>query len=168
MAPLPANPFAVLSFIVAPAILTNASTVLVLSTSNRLARAVDRARELSRELEASEDPASAVEAQRLRELDLAEKRSVLLVRALRVFYLAVSGFAAAALLSLIGAILAPSAPAELATLIGYVVIAAGLAAVGSIVCGSVLLVRETRMAVASLSEQAESLRLRIRQRPPRT
>jgi hypothetical protein len=39
----PANPFAALSLIVAPAILTNASAVLAMSTSNRLARAVDRA-----------------------------------------------------------------------------------------------------------------------------
>lgn len=163
---LPANPFAVLSFIVAPAILTNASSVLVLSTSNRLARAVDRARALSRELEASAD--LAADAQRLGELTVAEKRSVLLVRALRAFYLAVSGFASATLLSLIGAVLAPSATAELATLMGYVVIAAGLVAVGSIVFGSVLLVRETRMAVAVLSEQAESLRFRATHRPPRT
>jgi len=47
------NPFAVLSFIVAPAILTNASSVLTLSTSNRLARAVDRARELTTALEST-------------------------------------------------------------------------------------------------------------------
>jgi hypothetical protein len=39
----PTNPYAALSLIVAPAVLTNASSVLVLSTSNRLARAVDRA-----------------------------------------------------------------------------------------------------------------------------
>lgn len=45
------NPFAALSLIVAPAILTNASSVLAMSTSNRLARAVDRARELARQLE---------------------------------------------------------------------------------------------------------------------
>jgi hypothetical protein len=160
-----ANPFAVLSFIVAPAILTNASTLLILSTSTRLARAVDRARELSRELETCATPVSAMDAQRLRELDIAEERTVLLVRALRVFYLAVSGFASAALVSLIGAILSPGVPAELATLIGYVLIATGLVAVGSIVYGSVLLVRETRMAVASLGEQAESLRLRVRRGP---
>ena len=33
--PMDPNPFAVLSFIVAPAILTNASSVLIMSTSNR-------------------------------------------------------------------------------------------------------------------------------------
>jgi hypothetical protein len=160
----PSNPFAVLSFIVAPAILTNSSTVLILSTSNRLARAVDRARALSKELEASLDPASEADEQRLRELSVVEKRSVLLVRALRVFYLAVSGFASAALLSLAGAILAESAPAGIATLLGYVVIAAGLVAVGSVVFGSVLLVRETRMAIDTLSEQTASLRFRVRHR----
>jgi Protein of unknown function (DUF2721) len=164
MDPLPSNPFAVLSFIVAPAILTNSSTVLILSTSNRLARAVDRARALSKELDASQDPASEADAQRLRELTIVEKRSVLLVRALRIFYLAVSGFASAALLSLAGAILAESAPAWVATLLGYVVIAAGLVAVGSVIFGSVLLVRETRMAIATLSEQTESLRFRVTHR----
>ena len=46
-----ANPFAALSLIVAPAILTNASSILAMSTSNRLARAADRARELAKQLE---------------------------------------------------------------------------------------------------------------------
>jgi len=50
------NPFAVLSLIVAPAILTNAASVLAMSTSNRLARAVDRARELARQLEDTSHP----------------------------------------------------------------------------------------------------------------
>lgn len=167
MAPLPSNPFAVLSFIVAPAILTNSSTVLILSTSNRLARAVDRARALSKELDASQDPGSEVDAQRLRELTVVERRSVLLVRALRIFYLAVSGFASAALLSLAGAVLAEGAPAWVATVLGYLVIAAGLVAVGSIIFGSVLLVRETRMAVEILSEQTESLRFRVTHRAPK-
>lgn len=163
---MPSNPFAVLSFIVAPAILTNSSTVLILSTSNRLARVVDRARALSKELEGSpEGSVSEGDKQCLRELAVVEERSVLLVRALRIFYLAVSGFASAALLSLAGAILAESAPTWVATLLGYVVIAAGLVAVGSIIFGAVLLVRETRMAIESLSEQTESLRVRMTRRP---
>ena len=48
------NPFAALSLFVAPSILTNACSVPIMSPSNRLARTVDRARELSRELEARE------------------------------------------------------------------------------------------------------------------
>ena len=45
------NPYAVLTLIAAPAILTNASSVLALSTSNRFARAVDRQRQLSKLLD---------------------------------------------------------------------------------------------------------------------
>ena len=161
--PLSDNPFAALSLIVAPAILTNASSVLILSTSNRLARAVDRARVLTLELEESNDFASEVGKRRLRELTSAEERSVLLVRALRIFYMAVSGFASAALLSLVGALLAPKMPAAFSSGLELLVIAAALVAVGSLVMGAVLLVRETRMAVRSLSERAESLRLRAAQ-----
>ena len=51
MDPLAANPFAVLTFIVAPAILTNASSVMALGTSNRFARAIDRARSLATALQ---------------------------------------------------------------------------------------------------------------------
>ena len=57
------NPFAALSLIVAPAILTNACSVLILSTSNRFARAVDRARQLAQEIEGSDDLAGAVPAE---------------------------------------------------------------------------------------------------------
>src|SRR5271157_4475553 len=52
--PLASNPFAVLTAVVAPAILTNASSVLALGTSNRLARVVDRTRVVAAELSAHE------------------------------------------------------------------------------------------------------------------
>jgi hypothetical protein len=41
------NPFAILTFISAPAVLTNASCVLLFGTGNRYGRAVDRVHELS-------------------------------------------------------------------------------------------------------------------------
>src|SRR5215204_6495121 len=98
-----ATPFAALSLIVAPAILTNASSVLAMSTSNRLARAVDRARDLARQLEDS-TAASNDGGRRLRELAVTEARTVLLLRALRSFYTALGAFAVATLLSLIGSV----------------------------------------------------------------
>lgn len=67
------NPFAILSLIVAPAILTNASSVLIMSTSNRLARTVDRARELSKQLEEATDFSSIESRRRLRELTAAAR-----------------------------------------------------------------------------------------------
>ena len=48
------NPFAVLTAIVAPAILTNASSILALGTSNRLGRVVDRTRVVAGELDGFE------------------------------------------------------------------------------------------------------------------
>jgi len=101
------NPFAVLSLIVAPAVLTNASSVLAMSTSNRLARAVDRARELSRQLEEAGDLASAEAVRRLRELAATEQRSLMLLAALRSFYVALGSFASATLVSLLGAVMVP-------------------------------------------------------------
>jgi hypothetical protein len=80
------NPFAVLSLIVAPALLTNTSSVLIMSTSTRLARAVDRARELSKQLEETQDFSSADAARRLRELAATEQHSLMLLAALRSFY----------------------------------------------------------------------------------
>src|SRR5688500_19543834 len=102
----PAGPFAILSMIVAPAILTNASSVLAMSTSNRLARAVDRARELAQQLEGPRAATGDDAARRLRELTVNEKRSVLLLRALRSFYSALGAFSSATLLSLVGAVVA--------------------------------------------------------------
>ena len=154
------NPYAVLSLIVAPAILTNASSVLIMSTSNRLARAVDRARDLSKELEAESEFSSAESQRRLRELTAAESRALLLLRALRSFYVALGSFASAALLSLLGAVLVPlhAYPTLYATEITGV--AAGVIAVGALVHGSFLLLRETRIAVQVLSARAATVRAR--------
>ena len=49
-APVGDNPFAVLTLIAAPAVFTNASSVLALGTGNRLARVVDRTRQLTNQL----------------------------------------------------------------------------------------------------------------------
>src|SRR5919108_5426420 len=104
------NPFAVLSLIVPPAILTNASSVLAMSTSNRLARAVDRARDLARQLESRESAdlprtdRHQESERRLGELAATEHRAIMLLRVLRCFYVALGGFALATLLSLVGAV----------------------------------------------------------------
>jgi hypothetical protein len=153
---VPPNPFAALSLIVAPAVLTNASSVLIMSTSNRLARATDRARDYTERLErGAADPAS------VRELDAALRRALMLIRALRFFYGALGGFASAAFLSLVGAALAASTPGPLSTVLESVALGAGLLAVGSLVAGALLLVQETRLAVDVLRERAAGVRARL-------
>ncbi|HSD10477.1 MAG TPA: DUF2721 domain-containing protein [Candidatus Binatia bacterium] len=154
-----ANPFAAFSLIVAPAILTNASSVLAMSTSNRLARAVDRARELSKQLEESADLASSGATRRMRELSAAEERAVLLLRALRAFYAGLGGFAATALTALLGAMLVSFA-ARSAFVFEIAAAATGVFAVAALVTGLVRLMRETRIAVRVLQERAASLRER--------
>ena len=105
MPTLSENPFAVLTAVVAPAILTNASSVLCLGTANRIARVVDRTRVIAAELKTF--PAGSAESQgRVHQLEHLQLRAQLLLRALRLFYATIGSFAAAALISVIGSALA--------------------------------------------------------------
>ncbi len=155
------NPFAVLSLIVAPAILTNATSVLIMSTSNRLARGADRARELSKQLEGTADLNCPEAERRLRELSTAEERTLLLLRSLRSFYVALGSFAFAAFASLLGAVLAQIQMRAVVFPLELAGVASGLVAVAGIVYGSTLLLRETRIAVRVVTERAASIRDRF-------
>jgi Protein of unknown function (DUF2721) len=151
------NPFTLLSLIAAPAVLTNAASLLVLSTSNRFARAIDRGRALAAQLrnpQAAQDPESAL---RLTQLRRAEHRSLLLLASLRLFYLSIGSFAAASLVSVFGAGLAGSE--HDVGVQGAIVVSllAGVLGVGSLVAGCAVLVRETRLAVVSISEDTKLL-----------
>jgi hypothetical protein len=154
------NPFAVLSLIVAPALLTNASSLLVMSTSNRLARAVDRARELSKQLEKAADLASVENTRRLDELGAAETRAMMLVATLQRFYIAMGAFAFATLVSLVGAVLVTLGADAIVRGVEVVAVGAGCVAVGALVHGSTLLVRETRIALAVLRQRAARIQER--------
>ena len=152
------NPFAVLSLIVAPAVLTNASSVLIMSTSNRLARAVDRAQKFSTDLSGTEDRETEGARFCLRELNAAEDRSIMLMEALRSFYIALGGFACAAFLSLAGALLFAYLPGAVSQTIQFVAVGAGFIAVGGLIRGSAILLRETQIAVGMLRERADRSR----------
>ena len=146
-----------MTFIVAPAILTNASSVMALGTSNRFARTIDRARALSAQVEGKEEAPDPEIALRIRQLRVAERRALLLVRALTAYYLSVGSFAAASLISLLGAVffVAHNEVLQLATLV--VAFCADVAGVGGLVIGSGLLVGETRMALRILREETDFL-----------
>lgn len=154
----PTNPFGALTLIVAPAVLTNASSILVLSTSNRLARAVDRARSLAAELERPLLPNDPVARFRLREAGLSEQRSLMLLRALRYFYGALGGFAASAFISLLGAAVSVTAATRIDRALVILGVGTGFVAVGSLMLGCLVLLRETKIAVAAVTEEAALLR----------
>lgn len=151
MATFTDNPFAVLTAVVAPAVLTNACSVLALGTANRIARVVDRTRVVSAALA----PGSAEYDGLMGQLERLRGRALLLMRALRLFYAALGSFASAALISIVGSALAAfdqSLAFHIAAVIGLV---AGVLAVTALVIGCTLMVRETRLALETITEEAE-------------
>lgn len=159
MNPLPDNPFAVLTLIAAPAILTNCSSVLILSTSNRFARTVDRVRTLSNLIESGKLPVTDPMFQmRIRHLGRQENRAQMLLRAMQLFYVSLGSFASAALISVIGAGLARMLQQPVLLLILGFAVLVGVVGVLGLVSGCVMLVRETRIALDNLTEESEALR----------
>ena len=154
MASLADNPFAALTIVVAPAILTNASSVLSLGTGNRIARVVDRTRALRAELQRV-DPTSAAHATYQRQLDRLKTRAAMLLKALRFFYMSIGAFAAAALVSIIGSLLVTlSFPAAFEAMAAVGLIA-GTVGVAGLVIGCTTMVSEIRLAVRFLEEEAD-------------
>jgi uncharacterized paraquat-inducible protein A len=114
---------------------------------------MDRARELTARL--ADDQLEAAQTESfLRQLEVGQARLLLLVRALKCFYLSLGSFAAASLVSLLGAVFFVAHQELLRHGMLAVAIGAGCFAVTNLVYGSSLLVRETRMALLILSELA--------------
>src|ERR1700733_1235819 len=145
MAPISENPFAALTTVVAPEILTNASSVLCLGTANRLARVVDRTRVVSAELANAAPNTRNLEACQ-RKLQHLRVRWTLVLRALTLFYLSLGSFAAAALISLFGSILTASSLHIGFPLVAFLGLFSGTVGVAGLLFGWGTMMRETRLA----------------------
>ena len=152
--PVGDNPFAVLTLIAAPAVFTNASSVLALGTGNRLARVVDRTRQLTNQLRDASQNTSETEMD-LRHITRLEQRASRLVRAMGYFYTSIGSFAAASLISIFGAVLAGQQSRVPFVVIGGLSFIAGSVGFVGLVVGCSLLVGETHLALRSLSEEAQ-------------
>jgi hypothetical protein len=152
-----AAPLGLLSAMITPAVLISASGALILSTSMRLGRVVDRVRFLSDQI----DRISAGEIVEFREERRAEAERQLQSHAVRgrtiqaaltSFYVAVAIFVGTTI-STGFTVLVPA--------VGWV--ASGLGIVGTLVLffGCMLLIRETRLAFASVRTEMEFV-LRLR------
>jgi hypothetical protein len=140
----------VLTAVVAPAILTNACSVLSLGTANRIARVVDQTRALAA---ARNTQPPGGEKDHIRHLGLLETRGTMLLRALRNFYGALGGFAFSALVAVVGSALAAydlEIAFRIAAAVGFI---SGASGVSALVFGCVLMVRETRLAIQMLTEE---------------
>jgi hypothetical protein len=148
------NPFGVLTAIVAPAILTNASSVLALGTSNRLGRVVDRTRVVYGDLAATA-PSSAEHKDWTEQLTALRARAQMLLKALRLFYAALGLFASSALVSVGGSIATYYGEKLLFELAASLAVLTGASAVAGLAAGCTLMVQETRLALQSLAKEAE-------------
>lgn len=149
------NPFAVLTIVVAPAILTSASSMLCLGTNNQLGRIVDRTRVVSSQLK-SLAPTDESCPFYQHQLQVLEVRWTLVLRALKLFYTSLGSFAAAALISLLGAVLTSSALHAAFIAIALLGLSSGAVGVAGLVVGCATMVKETRLAVESLAREATS------------
>ncbi|HEX3142753.1 MAG TPA: DUF2721 domain-containing protein [Pyrinomonadaceae bacterium] len=149
---------AVLTAMITPAVLISASGTMILSTSTRLGRVVDRVRELSARLRqlANEDiNVEFLEEERAMlydQLDKLTSRSRLLQRALTSFYLAVGVFVATSVA--IGAV-AFFYARGLASRGAWVPVAMGLIGALFLFYGSMLAIFEARLALSATHSEMD-------------
>jgi len=159
------NPFAVLTFIAAPAILTNATSVLAMSTINRMLRTRDRMHELFRE----SDHAERLHGPKfVEQVNRVERQALLLLRALHWIYLALSAFAAASLVTLVGAVTGQLGNEIFMRIIIGAGLLLGFAGVGGLIGGCVNLFHATQLSLVNIREEADLIRARHEQlkQPP--
>jgi hypothetical protein len=156
---------AVLTAMITPAVLISASGTMILSTSTRLGRVVDRVRSLSDRLEelSREPPELELIAERremiFNQLDRLTSRSRLLQRGLTVFYTAVGIFVATSVA--IGFVAVTDARYS------WIPVVLGLFGACFLFYGSVLLIFEARLALATTHAEMDFLwRLSKRFVPP--
>lgn len=145
------NPFAALSFIAGPALLTNATSLLLLSTINRYGRALDRARLL-----AAKVAEAGVESEMpiwRHQLELAQLRVRLILRTLTCFYTAIGTFGIATLSYLVGAALLAGTGGE--AVMSFIMLAGSTLGVAGLIAGSAILVWESRLSFQILRAEAQ-------------
>jgi hypothetical protein len=151
------NPFAVLTFIVAPAILTNATSMLAMSTINRMLRTRDRMHELY--VESAKAPGEQ-HPYFLNQVSQLEVQAVTLLTALRWIYLALGSFATASLVTLVGAVAAELGSEVLMIMVVVMGLLLGIAGVSGIVGGCVCLLKATHVSLQYLQQEAALIRER--------
>jgi hypothetical protein len=144
--------YAILTAMLAPAFFLTATASLLLSANNRLARVIDRARVLLKELADTEDE----EERRMLEAHIArqKRRSKIILRGSQLLYTAISFF--------VGTSLTVAGDAYL----GYRL--ASLPTILAVFAASVLLALESSLAVEAVNEEMDHGHRRANVRRPRS
>ena len=155
------SPFAALTFVAAPALLTNASSVLALGTINRMLRTRERMHELFDESKAGGQ--TDEERRHLTEVtDRVERQAALLLTALHAIYSALAAFASATLVTLLGAGLAALPGSHWVHALALLGLLLGFSGAGGLVVGCVSLFRATQLSLVNIRDEATLIRARAR------
>ncbi len=145
----PANE--ILGAMITPAVLISASGTLVLSTSNRLSRVVDRVRVLAKEAEDMTGAKLHDHARLLSDqLPRLGQRALLLRTTMTVLYCAIG--------LLVGCSLAIGLEAVLHGEPPWIPVGLGILGAGALLHASLLLIHEARLAVGSTLEELEAVK----------
>jgi hypothetical protein len=155
------NPFAILTFIAAPALLTNASGLLALSTINRLLRTRDSMRELLKESESTAHPARP---DFIEHVNRVERQAMLLLGALRWIYTALGSFAAASLVTLLGVVTGEIGNETVMRAVTVAGIVLGVAGVAGLIGGCLNLLHATQLSLLNIRGEAAFIRARQEKR----
>jgi len=142
---------AVLTAMITPAVLISACGSMILSTSSRLGRVVDRVRVLSDKLEelAKKDETKERQSIIFAQLDKLTSRARILQRSMVCFYLAAGMFVATSVAIGLVAVI-PSSPRY-----NYVPVIVGLGGACFLFYGSMLLIFEARLALSTIHAEMD-------------
>ncbi|MGH7497093.1 MAG: DUF2721 domain-containing protein [bacterium] len=141
----------ILGAMITPAVLISASGTLVLSTSNRLSRVVDRVRVLALEAERLQG-----EDERSRQQLIVEQLSILTSRVLILRTAMTALYAAIGLLVMTSIVVGTIA--ALQWRYSWIPVVSGLCGACALLYGSLLLLREARLAVGSTLQEMSFIR----------
>jgi hypothetical protein len=151
------NPFAILTFIAAPALLTNATSVLAMSTTNRMLRNRERMHDLLKDSEGGNPPHGS---KFLEQVERVEKQAILLLSALHFIYVALGSFAASVLVTLLGAVAGQLGNEIVMRVVVGIGLLLGFTGIGGLIGGCLHLFKATQLSLINIRQEADLIRER--------
>lgn len=148
------NPFAIITIIGAPAILTNASSILGLSTGTRLMKCLETLGTLEKKIE---DPAVSEGAREiyLTQSQLSYRQSRNFLRALRASYTSLAAFAFSCFVALFGSVLILFGFQSMAQILAVLSLISGSAGVLGLVWSSLELIVASQLTLLIMKKNLE-------------
>lgn len=151
------SPFSVVTFIAAPALLTNATSVLAMSTISRMLSTRDQMRDMHAKSQEGKLPQKEA-ARFLEKVNRVERQADLLLRSLHAIYIALAAFAGATLVTLLGAGTATFKEVLILNVLVAVGIGLGFVGVGGLVVGCSKLFQATQISLVNIRDEAAQIR----------